>query len=172
MSNHIDATIEEIKIKIETKLKEISGLKAAINELCKMNGKPEMFTDTSSEKIGTSMVIQNDQFHNKPLATAVKEYLTMRGTSAKAEEILEALKRGGYDFSGSTKDDIQLRNLKISFGKNPAFTYIRSNETYGLAEKYGIDNKKKGKEIDVEILTREEQQEIVDEEESKKKEMK
>lgn len=142
MKDALELAIAELQNRLAVKLKEASGIKIAINQLCVASGKQSLYEDVEGDKVVGVGAVRTDQFFNKPLATAVREFLEMKDSTAPVEEIYETLKKGGYDF-GRGSEENHKRGLKISFGKNPLFTYVKSNNTYGLAKKYGIKRKEK-----------------------------
>lgn len=146
MSDILEKAIAELQEKLQEKLLEVSGIKKTINTICIQMGKPPVYADVEVEAFAQGARIRPDQFVGKPLATAVKEFLTIRGEAASSDEIFEALKRGGFELSGG-KESIQKRNLRISLCKNPDIHLIKSSNTFGLAKNYGLDKKsKKSKE--------------------------
>ena len=60
-----------------------------------------------------------------------------QGLAVEAEEILQALEKGGFDFKkqGWTQKT-QLRNLTISMSKNSSIFHRLPNGTYGLVKFY------------------------------------
>ena len=139
--------IEKLKQRLEPKLKEVADLKRMINMLCVEDGRLPMYKEDSiDETVGGILSIRSDHFVGKGLATAIKEYLTLKNESAGVDEIFDALCRGGFAFEG--KDEgIKKRNLMISLGKNPAFKKI-ANGTYGLSSKYRQTRKKENNQTD------------------------
>ncbi len=67
----------------------------------------------------------------------------MIGHAAPVSEILDALKRGGYDFG---KEKYADKNLRISLGKNSqTFVQVKGSDSFGLLEFYP-DLKRESKE--------------------------
>lgn len=115
-----------------------------------------------------SQSIKPDQFFRKGLATSVKEYLKMKNGAATAKEIFDALKSGGYEFDPKLSENIQFRGLTISLGKNTNdFVFIKSNNSYGLAEFYPDKKNNRGRKKSSNINPDEKQEEINESEENK-----
>lgn len=131
----IQRLIEDIK-ELENGLREKQRM---VNQLCKYAGRPEMYAIADGESSQTVGSIRPDQFYGKPLATAMREYLDMRGASqmgaATAREIFDALTRGGFKFD--TKDEANaIRGMRQSLTKNSSTFHKLPNSTYGLREWY------------------------------------
>ncbi len=142
MMESVDRAIEELEKKLEDTLRQASGIKKAINQLLILSDQPPRYPDTDAEIAAGRMTIAPDQFLRKGLATAVKEYLKMKGRAAPLREIYEVLKQGGFEFSGEEK--FQPRGLAISLSKNTqTFVYLKSSDSYGLLEFYPEYTKKK-----------------------------
>ena len=136
MSEYIKMAIEDLERKLQHQLEEASETKKAINVLCKQLGEPVRFADVSTEIVRASSV-RPDQFFKKPLATAVREYLQMKGSAATVDEIYEALQKGGFNFVGKNAA-IKKRGLQISLSKSRRiFAYVKASDTFGLWEFYG-----------------------------------
>ena len=102
------------------------------------------------ETVKGTTYIKPDQFFNKPLATAVREYLQMRRGAASVDEIYAALERGGFEFVGKN-EAIKKRGLQISLSKSRRiFAYLKASDTFGLWEFYGGRPKEKEEEGDSE----------------------
>lgn len=145
MSMELEKAVDSLYSEMENLNKRISEIKKNINSLSALMGKDQPFNDSELSSINNSTNIRADQFFGKGLATAVKEYLKKRGQAVPAKEIYEALKSGGFEFTGSKAENIQIRNLTISLSKNANdFVYIKSNNSYGLWEFY--PGKKREKE--------------------------
>ena len=140
--NPFDGAITNLIMKIDERLKEIAEEKRMVNKLCSHAGIPPRYPDVESESAVGSLVFARDQFHAKPLATAVREYLERRGTSDKGglgaatvNEIFEALSAGGY--KPETDDDANAkRGLRIALSKNSQTFYRVPGGAYGLLAWY------------------------------------
>ncbi len=141
MSDHLVRTIADMEQQINDRERQIAELKRSANVLCQMAGIAPKYEAIADPAGGgpRSMTVKDDQFVNKPLNSAVKEYLTMRRASgldgpAAAEEIHSALELGGFEFD--TRDKAAaMNNLKISLGKS-SHTFKRlNNGKYGLNER-------------------------------------
>ena len=136
MSENYRKAIEDLERNLQNQLDEISYTKKAINLLCKQLGEPPRFDDVAKEVVKGSSA-RPDQFFNKPLATAVREYLQMRGAAATVDEIYDALERGGFEFVGKN-EAIKKRGLQISLSKSRRiFAYLKASDTFGLWDFYG-----------------------------------
>jgi hypothetical protein len=145
MSIDLTNAVDSLYAELENLNKRVSEVKKNINSLSALMGKEQPFADSELSSIGNSTNIRPDQFFGKGLATAVKEYLKMRNQAVPAKEIYEALKSGGFEFTGSKAENIQIRNLTISLSKNSNdFVYVKSSNAYGLWEFY--PDKKREKE--------------------------
>jgi|GEM_PF-3983107 len=153
-------TIAELVAKIDERMKPIIDDKRLVNKLCEHAKLPPRYADVDTEAARGSLTIRRDQYHGKPLATAVREYLMQRGPSdrgglgaASVNEIFEALISGGYQ--PETDDETNAkRGLRIALTKNSS-TFYRvpgrdsSAGAYGLLEWYPNakpqdDNKPRG----------------------------
>jgi len=137
--------IEHLQALLAKKTAEIVTIKQTINMLYEGHGQPKPYPDSdlaASGVVSLGATIKGSQFSDKPLATSIKEYLTMKGDSASVDEIFDALKRGGFPFKNGS-DDQNNRALRISLGKNPAFKYIKGNQTYWISDKQDQEARKK-----------------------------
>lgn len=137
MSEPIKIAIESLYEEMEVLSKRMTELKKSINNLKAIIGEDQPFKDLEMGSLTGGANIRPDQYFGKGLATAVKEYLKARNRAATAQEIFDALKNGGFEFTGTKGEKIQMRNLAISLSKNSNdFVYIKSNNSYGLWEFY------------------------------------
>jgi hypothetical protein len=144
MSDHIIKTINDLQKRVEEHESHAVRLKTTINELCLMSNIPPKYADISSSSGPRSFQLRSDQFHGRPLATVVREYLELRRAAdigpASTAEIFEALTEGGYEFN-TKSDDISKISLSNSMRKNTVF-YTLPNKKWGLAEWYPNAKKK------------------------------
>ena len=132
MSDSIKSTIAELEKKLQSEEAIALETKKAINTLLIMIGDKPRYEEIIEKK----NTIKRDEYFNKPLATAVRQFLEKRGEAATVTEIIEELSNGGYDIGNPKYAD---RNIRISLGKNTTlFAYIKSNDSFGLKKKYGI----------------------------------
>jgi hypothetical protein len=137
-----ERTINDLVAKIEEKMKPIIADKRMVNDLCAAYGLPPRFSDVESQMGRGALTIKRDQFHAKPLAIAVREYLKQRGPSdrgglgaAAVNEIFDALIAGGY--KPETDDELNAkRGLRIALTKNSVTFYRVPGGAYGLLEWY------------------------------------
>ncbi len=129
---------------IEKKEAEITGMKRTVNTLCGYANMPARYSNIEdSSANGSGLRINPGKFHRKPLATAVGEFLKMRGDPAKGgmgpatiDEIYAALLEGGFKFDAKN-DSTAKRSLAISLAKNTAtFEKLRSGHI-GMKTWYG-----------------------------------
>jgi hypothetical protein len=143
MSEYLKKAIEEMEKKLQEHMNEVAETKKAINLLCRQLGEPPRFEDVLAESVKGSAYIKPDHFFNKPLATAVREYLQLRGNAATVDEIYEALEKGGFEFVGKS-EGIKKRGLQISLSKSRKhFAYLKVSDTFGLWDFYGGRPKEK-----------------------------
>src|SRR6185312_3234792 len=73
------------------------------------------------------------RYEDKALATAVKEYLEMRGNAATVDDIIRGLKEGGFKFSalGWKKRDVP-RLLALTLHKNTRAFQRTKNGSFSL----------------------------------------
>lgn len=145
MSDHIVQTIDLLIADVTAKQKEISELQRTVNYLCIKAGIPEKFGHIDvgqAESPPISLSIAPDRYHGMRLNTATTDYLKMRAAvnpntrAASAEEIYEALNKGGFSFDHASKDE-RMHSLKTSLGKSThTFSQVQKG-MYGLAEWYG-----------------------------------
>ena len=154
MSDKLDAAIEVLQEDLEKQLAAVVDTKRMINGLLRRMGREPLYAD-EAESI-QSAAIRADQFYGKPLATAAREFLELKKQheARTADEILTALKRGGFDFASTGwKEKDYLRMLSISLAKNTSMFHRLPNGTFGLlswydqamirkAEKAGAEAKK------------------------------
>ena len=137
MSDHLQKAIEELETKLQEQLNEAAETKKAINVLCRQLGQIAPYEDVSVQAPKGRTSGRRDEYYRKPLATAVKDYLTKRGSAASLDEIYEALEQGGFEFVGKD-ESTKKRGLQISLAKNRAlFAYLKATSTFGLWEFYG-----------------------------------
>lgn len=123
---------------------EANELKRTVNKLCQYANRPPAYS-VADTKVPDVFNIRRDQFYGVPLATAVREYLSMRGDpktgglgATTVNEIFAALKEGGFAFD-TKNDENAKRGLRISLAKNvAAFTKVPGigEGAFGLTEWY------------------------------------
>jgi len=145
-NNRYEETIADLVADIDERLRPIIEDQRMVNRLCEKVGLPLRYPEAETAGMGRTRSIRRDQFHKKPLATAVREYLTIRGRSdqgglgaATVNEIFDALISGGYTPETDDEDNAK-RGLRIALTKN-SVTFYRvpggpSGDTYGLLEWY------------------------------------
>jgi hypothetical protein len=137
--------IRRLQADIQSKEAEIIGLKKTVNTLCGYAGQPALYQVADMERSADITQLRRDQFYGVPLASAVKDYLRMRGDpksggsgAATVNEIFGALKAGGFHFDTKVDDNAK-RNLRISLSKNvTAFHRVPGDGdgAYGLTDWY------------------------------------
>jgi hypothetical protein len=163
MAEGINKAIEELEKKLEGIMRQASDIKKAINQLLALDDQPIRYEDTDVQVKG-KVSIAPVPFFGKPLATAVRDFLNLRGQAVPLTEIHKALKQGGFQFTENEK--FQLRGLSISLSKNSqTFVFIKSSNAYGLREWYPDlkekgDQKKKLKEAEEPKSNNEEEKSI------------
>lgn len=148
--------LSELDAQIDDLQAERAKLRAFVNQICDFAGRAPMFskdddrsnappnanTDLLPTNIASrrgSLSIKPDEFYKQPLATAARRYLEMRKNvelgPASADEIYDALVRGGFEFPSRDIDN-QKRGLQVSLSKNTLVFRKLPNELYGLADWY------------------------------------
>ncbi len=141
----LEGAYEELA-KAEEKVRE---LKKAINTFSGMAGKTPPFSEIEASPVYGNLSLRPDQFFGRGLSTAVKEFLRMKGRACTAQEILDALKEGGFEFPTDWKEKFMLKNLSISLGKN-RYDFVpvpnpKGDGAYGLWEFYPEKKKERDK---------------------------
>jgi hypothetical protein len=141
MNDHIEKTIRDFCVKLESAEHEVIRIKRTVNDLCDMGGKPHMFRDEEldlSAQGKTPLAFANDAFYGKPLASCVKEILSARKAAnlgaATIDELYDALASHGYHFEG--KEENRKHILRTALRKNSDFHKL-PHGGYGLREWYG-----------------------------------
>ena len=141
MSDHILKTIEQAMEELRKQEEAVIGTKRLINQLSTFAGNPQPYQDAELKTSTTNVVtVRRNTFFGKPLATAVREFLEMKMNSpvkeASLDEIIEALKTGGFDLAKVSKnEDDMRRGVAITLAKNPQF-YRLPNSDWGLIAWY------------------------------------
>jgi hypothetical protein len=151
MPNDLDKAIESLQnelLNLDVRQVEI---KKAINQLMALNGLPPKYTDIEqpADRIGR-YVPQSREFVGKTLLDSVKEYLRKTGRASTAQEILDGLTSGDYQFSATWKSKLKLKNLAIFLGSNKEFVQFdtQDGKAYGLAERYPDKVREREKNIE------------------------
>jgi hypothetical protein len=127
---------------IDELLAKADAKKRLVNDACADAGLPPRYTDIGGYTSAPVMTaLTRDRFYGRPMATAIREYLEMRGPSdrggrgaASVNEIHAALVEGGFVFD--TKNDLNAkRGLRDALTKNTG-AFHRVGDSYGLAEWY------------------------------------
>lgn len=144
--NPYERAIADLVAKIDERMQPIRDDMRMVNKLCGYAGIAPRYPDVETEQARGSLALKRDQFHGKPLATAVREYLVQRGPSdrgglgaATVNEIFDALVAGGYKPETSDVENAK-RGLRIALTKN-SVTFYRidggpNGSSYGLLEWY------------------------------------
>ena len=151
-----DAAIEGLVGKIKEHESEALKLKSAVNTLCGLDNRAALYEigSPNGEKPNLGS-IRPDQFYNRPLATVVREVLTMRKNAglgpAKVDDILATMKQGGFQFSGKTEDGAK-NGLLISMSKTRKVFHKLPNDLWGLTEWYPGARNERQAEVDEKAL--------------------
>lgn len=139
MSTGHDASqtvIAELLAKLETQERDVLKTKKTINNLLEHIGQPPMFEEVE-EKSRANLTVRPDQFYGRPLATVAREVLEARAHAMAAQEIIDILERGGYDFAAQGwKEKDRLRSFTITLSKNVNAFHRLPNGFFGLAKWY------------------------------------
>lgn len=152
MEDHLQKTLEQAKRKLAEQEAAVVATKKLINQLCAFGGSPPMYADSdlqSSSSAGLG-AIRSDTFYGKSASTAVREYLDMRAASglgaATHDEIIAALKTGGFDFSTLAESEmVAQRTVAITMGKNSSIFHKLPNGNWGLLSWYPEAKERKQK---------------------------
>lgn len=145
--------LETMDRTIADHLAKAATLKRAANMMASGAGLPQPYSDADVEvHAGGGLRIRSDQFVvEKAPASAARAYLALRGKdrgATTADDIYEALVRGGYDF-GSLKEPDAKSGLKIALAKDGKVHRLRNGhfglrEWYGIADEERVERSKKG----------------------------
>ncbi len=117
MEKELVIAVDKLNEELVKATKRVTDIKTSINSLYSIFGEePPYALDDDGDQIIKTSAIRSDQFFGKPFITSVREILEMKRTATSAEEILEALLLGGFEFTGDEK--MQLRTVAITLGKN------------------------------------------------------
>jgi hypothetical protein len=155
MAQNLSPAVELLIAQIEELERKANAYKASVNVLCANDGLPPMYPDDGGgggrrlngedhqpqPATVRPAAIGPDTFHGRPQQTAVRELLAIRRAAdptrgpAKPDEILAALKAGGYVVQAKS-DEIALVGLRAMLRKRSAIFYKLPNGTWGLREWY------------------------------------
>jgi len=159
MDEKLNAAIEVLLERLHEKEREVIEAKKMINSLRQMSGESPLFTDADLQQSNNSS--RRDLYYGKPLSTACREYLEFRKQACDANEILDALEDGGFDFEAlGWKEKDWLRSLSISLAKNSGIFHRLPNGTFGLLAWYSEIKKRKA-------IPKNNQEQIAEEEKKK-----
>ena len=140
MSNTQTFSISDLEKMVAEHEAAAIRVKTTINELCIKSGLQPRYAPSELQQSpgGSALNFRDDQFHGRPLATCVREYLEMRRQSglgpASSNEIYDALAKGAYEF-GAKNEQVARVSTYNSINKNPVF-YKLPNKKWGLREWY------------------------------------
>jgi hypothetical protein len=139
MSNHMEAAIAELEVKLRAQQAMVTQTKQAINLLCNVAGFAERYPGADIES-GTSIArIQPDTFYGRPLMSAMRDFLTMRKSqnlgAASVNEIHDALTRGGFKFETKNEENAKA-GIRQSLTKNADVFHKLPTGDYGLLTWY------------------------------------
>jgi len=134
----LQSAVTALLAKLEAQEQAVRDTKKTVNTLLHHIGKPAMFPEAeepASPRLGVA--IRPDQFYGRPLATVAKEVLEARAQAMAAQEIIETLERGGYDFAAQGwKEKDRLRSFTITLSKNVNAFHRLPNGFFGLPKWY------------------------------------
>lgn len=150
-ANPFQAAIDELEKDLSDAERHANALLSAINVLRAKSGLPprtpgggsgdgiRSSVSVPTGPVPTASNIKQDTFFGKRMGTAAREFLEMRKSQglgpAKAREIFDALKAGGFQFN--TKDDTtSIVSLRNTITKNTAMFQKLPNGTFGLRSWY------------------------------------
>jgi hypothetical protein len=142
------STIDLVVAQVAEIDQQLLEKKRMVNDLCKLAGRPPMYSDADLASRAGSKPIRPDEYYGKPLATVVRLVLERRDAmglgAATVNEIYDEMAAGGFHFGGKN-DDNNKRGLYVSLGKNSTTFHKLPNGTYGLLEWYPDAKAPKGK---------------------------
>jgi hypothetical protein len=135
--DHMELTIADLQAKVREMERAAADIKATINKLCALSGRPAMYADTSLSADTGQGELRKDRYYGKPLSTAVRMYLEGRENlgAATLEEIFAALLEGGFKFAGKDEENAK-RGLAISLSKNAKVFHHLPSGAWGLSDWY------------------------------------
>lgn len=152
MSDHIQKTIDDALEELKKQEDSVLTTKKLINQLCMFGKRELMFPEADQAQASAPKGgFRRNQFYGQPLATCVGDYLAWRHSSGKVkeatlDEILVALKEGGFDLGTISKDhDGQKRGVAITLAKNTTKFHRLPNGDFGLMVWYPNVKAKKEK---------------------------
>ncbi len=168
MSSDYRKAIDALYIDLNKIEAQGSEIKKTINMLSKLVGDDAPFTDLSTDfSLSQSTTLRPDQFFGKSIGTAVKEYFNIFKKASTAEEILDSLKKGGFEFADNWKESNYLKNLAIYLSRNTTdFVYIKNTNSYGLLDFYPEKKKDREKRAAAKKSTKNGETTVVTEEEN------
>ncbi len=141
----LSAAIAALERRLADHERKGNEIRRAINVLCEEGGQSPKYADVDTgpggQGSGTVLTqIKRDSFYGKKQMTAIREYLELRRAQgdgpATPQEILEALKAGGYKFEAKS-DVIALVSLRALLRKaTTVFHKLPGTRTYGLLSWY------------------------------------
>lgn len=96
-------------------------------------GKPLPYEDVSTEAVSGKNKIRPDQFFNRPLATAVREFLEIRGAAVEWPEIVKGLREGNFDLQKTKQAEEEARTTIL---RNTANFVLVGDNHFGLKAWY------------------------------------
>jgi hypothetical protein len=138
MEDKLQGAIEVLMDELEEQEKQVADTKRTINALLRRTGQAPKFDDPTATE-GSRLKIRRDEYYTKPLATAVQMFLHRRREPATAQEIMQGLQQGGFEFKGWKEDD-RLRLLASSIGKNTKAFHKVPSGAFGLVEWYDLQD--------------------------------
>lgn len=140
MNAELSPAVESLRNQLREQEAEATETKKMINALLRrMKEEPEFpEVESGQMQIRMSGAVRPDQYYGKPFATAAQEYLDRRKQACTADEIMNALENGGFDFRTlSWKDRKDWPRLTaISLAKNTQKFHKLPNGTFGLLSWY------------------------------------
>lgn len=163
MEDKLIGALEALKEKLLEQEATVVETKKMINALMKMVGEDPLFSDIESAQSQSVFSVRPDQYYGKGLITAAREQLERVKRACSADEILNAITRGGFDFSTlKWKEKDRLRSLSISLAKNSRIFHRLPNGYFGMLKWYPEvekAGKKQAKKNDQEKKERNEEEE-------------
>lgn len=140
MSLELDKAIESLEGELQNIMLREVEIKKAINQLLFLNGSGPRFAENELESGRTKTKVEPRQFVGKDMVGAVKEIMRMHGRKPlSAQEVLEQLEMGDFDFPSDWKAKLKLKNISIFMGSRKDDFVVfdtKDGKVYALAEQY------------------------------------
>jgi hypothetical protein len=145
MAGQLEGAIQLLMEQVQVRARELAEAKKLVNG--KAAGRDPIYLDIENPVEDGAW--RADQFYGKTAIVAIREFLEMKGRAVTLEEILDGLARGGFDFAAQGwNEELRLRSLGITIGKNSSIFHKLPNGFIGLVKFYPeIEAEKKQRRV-------------------------